>query len=76
MIIPHCMLTSTWGINEFLLHTFQALEENAYCYLPTAHTCSNNLVLPRGHLLTSLPPEETLFEVYDMSFTNTFFGTL
>ncbi|XP_065673263.1 uncharacterized protein LOC136090491 [Hydra vulgaris] len=48
----------------------------AYMYIPTAHTCSNCLVLPRGWLLCKLPANNDLFDVYDMAFTNNFFETI
>ena len=44
------------------------------CYLPTAHTCSNTLDLPRGPLIEKLPDENKLFELYDLAFANSYFG--
>ncbi len=43
-------------------------------YLPTAHTCSNTLNLPRGPLVKKLPEENQLFNIYDLAFANEYFG--
>ena len=45
-------------------------------YLPKAHTCSNTLRLPwAGHGLT-LPEDDKLFNLYDLAFSNSYFGTI
>ena len=54
-----------------LLNVFQVA-----VYLLTAHTCSNALVLPIGFLMTPLPEEQELFQVFDLAFANTHFGTI
>ncbi|CAH3044710.1 unnamed protein product, partial [Porites lobata] len=43
-------------------------------FIPKANTCSKTMFLPRGSNSRSLPAEKELFEVYDIAFTNTFFG--
>jgi hypothetical protein len=43
-------------------------------FIPTANTCVRNLQLPRPTHETPLPGEEELFEKYDMTFSNTYFG--
>ena len=47
-----------------------------YDYIPTAHTCSNVLVLPIGSLVSQLPQEQGLFQVYDLAFANNHLGTM
>ena len=45
-------------------------------FFPKSSTCSNTLYLPRGTLHIDLPPDETLFNVYDYAFCNTYFGKM
>ena len=45
-----------------------------WSFIPQANTCSKTMFLPRGSNSRSLPAEKELFEVYDIAFTNTFFG--
>ena len=45
-----------------------------WSFIPKANTCSKTMFLPRGSNSRSLPAEKKLFEVYDIAFTNTFFG--
>ena len=45
-----------------------------WSFIPKANTCSKTMFLPRGSNSHSLPAEKELFEVYDIAFTNTFFG--
>ncbi|CAH3176300.1 unnamed protein product, partial [Porites lobata] len=45
-----------------------------WSFIPKANTCSKTMFLPRGSNSRSLPTEKELFEVYDIAFTNTFFG--
>ena len=45
-----------------------------WSFIPKANTCSKTMFLPRGSNSRSLPAEKELFEVYDIAFTNTFFG--
>ena len=43
-------------------------------FTPTAHTCANILSLPRATHEIQLPPQERLFEIYDLAFSQPFFG--
>ena len=43
-------------------------------FVPTAHTCSNDLLLPRPTHVWNLPQEEDLFAIYDMAFSTSYFG--
>ena len=43
-------------------------------FTPTAHTCGNVLHLPRPTHETPLPPSDRLFSIYDMAFSESFFG--
>ena len=45
-------------------------------FTPTAHTCANILSLPRATHEIQLPPQERLFEIYDLAFSQPFFGKL
>ena len=45
-----------------------------WSFIPKANTCSKTMFLPIGSHSRSLPAEKELFEVYDIAFTNTFFG--
>lgn len=55
--------------------TVQAGEPSARVgFTPTAHTCANILSLPRATHEFQLPPQEKLFEMYDLAFSQPFFG--
>ena len=43
-------------------------------FTPTAHTCSNMLSLPRPTHQIQLPPQQKLFDIYDLAFSQPFFG--
>ena len=43
-------------------------------FLPLAHTCSNILELPRGTRKYPLPSADKLFELYDLAFSQSYFG--
>ena len=43
-------------------------------FTPTAHTCSNVLSLPRPTHQVHLPPQQKLFDIYDLAFSQPFFG--
>ena len=43
-------------------------------FLPLAHTCTNVLELPRPTNQIPLPPMERLFTLYDLAFSQPFFG--
>ena len=43
-------------------------------FLPLAHTCSNILKLPRGTRKYPLPSADKLFELYDLAFSQSYFG--
>ena len=43
-------------------------------FYPSSRTCSNVLILPRGNLEKAIPSEERLFEIYDLSFGQKYFG--
>ena len=43
-------------------------------FLPLAHTCTNVLELPRPTNQIPLPPIERLFALYDLAFSQPFFG--
>ena len=45
-----------------------------WSFIPTANTCGNTLYLPCPDGDTALPAENELFEVYDMAFSNAYFG--
>ena len=42
-------------------------------FTPTAHTCANILSLPRATHHIQLPPQVSLFEIYDVAFSQPFF---
>ena len=41
---------------------------------PIVHTCSNVLSLPRPTHQVHLPPQQKLFDIYDLAFSQPFFG--
>ena len=45
-------------------------------FMPTCHTCSNTLDLPRGNAVLPLPSDNELFELYDLAFKNSYFGVM
>eukprot|EP00794_Sanderia_malayensis_P013239 gene13239-14597_t len=45
-------------------------------FLPKAHTCSYTLTLPTPTMFIQLPEEESLFNLYDFAFKNTYFGRM
>lgn len=51
-----------------------AVASSAWSFLPTSNTCANVLHLPCPTNEVPLPNEEKLFEVYDMAFSNAYFG--
>lgn len=75
---PPQVFCEIWPLIFFFvfLQVVESPQPNIYKYLPTAHTCSNNLALPIGSLTSKLPNEDGLFEIYDLAFGNTYFGTI
>lgn len=47
---------------------------NATCFLPTANTCICCLKLPHATNQIPLPTSQHLFSLYDLAFSNAFFG--
>ena len=45
-------------------------------FTPTAHTCANILSLPRATHQIQLPPQVSLFEIYDLAFSQPFFSKI
>lgn len=45
-------------------------------FMPTSHTCSNTLDLPRGNAVVPLPSDDELFELYDLAFKDNYFGIM
>ena len=43
-------------------------------FLPSAHTCTNVLQLPRPTDYIAMPPMERLYTLYDLAFSQPFFG--
>ena len=43
-------------------------------FLPSAHTCSNILTLPRPTVAFQLPEVDSLFSMYDICFGQEYFG--
>ena len=43
-------------------------------FTPTAHCCGNVLHLPRVTHEFQLPPQQKLFDIYDLAFSSSFFG--
>ncbi len=41
---------------------------------PMANTCISRMTMPRPSDLVKMPEEKDLFEMYDMAFSNTFYG--
>lgn len=54
------------------LHFYEVHES----FLPTANTCIGCLRLPRPSLEKPLPDTADLFEIYDLAFMNTYFGSI
>ena len=66
-----CFTQSNQGSKE--TQQLDNKKKNWY-FTPTAHTCSNTLGLPTESRVLPVPPEEDLFQLYDMAFKNTHFG--
>eukprot|EP00794_Sanderia_malayensis_P006638 gene6638-7386_t len=45
-------------------------------FLPQVHTCSYTLTLPTPNMFIQLAEEESLFNLYDFAFKNTYFGRM
>ncbi|XP_022778455.1 uncharacterized protein LOC111320014 [Stylophora pistillata] len=45
-------------------------------FTPTAHTCSNILSIPVASSVNPLPSQEKLFEIYDLAFSQSYFGSM
>ncbi|CAC5407180.1 unnamed protein product [Mytilus coruscus] len=43
-------------------------------FLPMANTCICRMTLPRGTQFVTLPEDLSLFEIYDLSFSNNYYG--
>ena len=43
-------------------------------FTPTAHCCGNVLHLPTATHEVQLPPQQKLFDIYDLAFSSSFFG--
>lgn len=54
----------------------EALNISKWAFIPTAHTCSNFLELPRGSSQITLPKEDDLLDIYDHAFCNAYFGKI
>lgn len=48
--------------------------EVAEGFLPTASTCVNSLTLPRPSSSVNLPETRALFKLYDLAFSNAYYG--
>ncbi len=44
------------------------------CFKPTAHTCIKVLKIPKATLSISMPCSESLYNIYDLAFTSSYFG--
>ena len=57
---------------------FENIEFNIFCnkwsFVPTVNTCSATLFLRKGSYDLPLPTDKEQFEVYDFSFSNSYFG--
>ena len=45
-------------------------------FTPTGHTCVNIISLPRATHIIQLSPQKRLFEIYDLAFSQPFFGKI
>ncbi|XP_070556010.1 G2/M phase-specific E3 ubiquitin-protein ligase-like isoform X2 [Ptychodera flava] len=50
--------------------------EMTQSYLPTANTCINRLTLPRPTIEQQLLPTRQMYDLYDLAFSNRFFGNV
>jgi hypothetical protein len=60
--------------DEPSIHFVPSASSAKWSFIPTANTCANTLYLPCPGHDVSLPVENMLFEVYDMAFSNAYFG--
>ena len=60
----------------FILQDANRVTTSRVSFIPTAHTCSNTLELPRGLLTEKVASEEFLFNNYDYAFCNKYFGII
>lgn len=58
----------------FVLHPSLQFVEVTSSFIPTANTYINCLNLPRPSLDIPLLAEDKLFNLYDLAFSNAFFG--
>ena len=56
------------------IHFVSSISSGKWSFIPTANTCANTLYLPCPDDDIALPAENELFEVYDMAFSNAYFG--
>ena len=61
-------------VEEPSIHFVSSISSGQWSFIPTANTCGNTLYLPCPDGDTALPAENELFEVYDMAFSNAYFG--
>ncbi|KXJ06810.1 hypothetical protein AC249_AIPGENE6112 [Exaiptasia diaphana] len=62
----------------FALHpSIEFVKNDAHTgFAPTAHTCSNILNIPLPAIDNPLPPQERLFNIYDLAFSQCYFGKM
>ncbi|XP_015777267.1 PREDICTED: uncharacterized protein LOC107355242, partial [Acropora digitifera] len=58
----------------FTIHPSLAFVEATTSFFPSANTCISRITLPHPSMDCSLPPKEKLFNLYDLAFSNAYFG--
>ena len=80
MRLSHILQFTTGAEEEpvlgFVLHPSLVFVEVSNAFIPTANTCVNRLCLPRPSMGVPLPKEDELFNMYDLAFSNTYFGNV
>ena len=60
----------------FTLHPSMEFVVASESFLPTSHTCGNQIIVPRPTAEKALPQQEHLFNLYDYAFANSYFGKI
>ena len=58
----------------FTIHPSLTFVEATTSFFPSANTCISCITLPHPSMDCSLPPKEKLFNLYDLAFSNAYFG--
>ena len=75
-ILEYSTATDEEPLLGFEIQPSLTFVECAESFLPVANTCISRMTLPRPSSLTQPTEDATLFETYDLAFSNTYCGLM